>query len=56
MKHWKSMPREAMDSMSPEVFKARLDAVLGSPGWKPCPQQGVGTRWSLRSLPTQAIL
>ena len=27
-----------------------------SGGWQPCPQLRVGTRWSLRSLPTQAIL
>ena len=25
-------------------------------GWQPCPLQGVGTRWSLRSFPTKAIL
>ena len=25
-------------------------------GWQFCPRQGVGTRWPLRSLPTQAIL
>lgn len=24
--------------------------------WQACPQQGVGSRWSLRSLPTQDIL
>jgi len=27
-----------------------------SSGWKPCPQQGIGIRWSLMSPPTQAIL
>lgn len=37
-----------------EVFRARLDgpwaALYG--GWQPGPWQGVGTRFSMRSLPT----
>ena len=28
-----SLPREAVDAQSLEVFKARLDGVLGSLGW-----------------------
>ena len=27
---WNRLPREVMDSPSPEVFKARLDRALGS--------------------------
>ena len=30
MKHWNRLPREVMDSLSLEVFKARLDGALGS--------------------------
>jgi len=28
VKHWKRLPREAVDAPSLEVFKARLDGVL----------------------------
>jgi len=32
VKHWKRLPREAVDAPSLEVFKARLDeAVSGNP-------------------------
>ena len=27
------LPREVVDALSPEVFKARLDGTLGSLGW-----------------------
>jgi len=27
---WHRLPREAVDALSPEVFKARLDGDLGS--------------------------
>ncbi|KFV11411.1 hypothetical protein N340_09752, partial [Tauraco erythrolophus] len=30
MKHWKRLPREAVDAPSQEVFKARLDEVLSN--------------------------
>ncbi|KFQ12815.1 hypothetical protein N330_11472, partial [Leptosomus discolor] len=30
MKHWKRLPREAVDAPSLEVFKARLDGTLRS--------------------------
>ena len=31
-----------------------IDSSLS--GWQPCTQQGVGTRWFLRSLPAKAVL
>ena len=51
MRHRNMLYREAVDAYSLEVFKARLDG-----GKFPCPWQGVGIRWALRSLPTQTIL
>jgi len=30
VKHWHRLPREAMDALSPEVFKARLDGALSN--------------------------
>ena len=55
---WHRLPREAVGAPSLEVLKARLDEVWAaqSEGWQPCPWQGVGTGWALRSLPTQPIL
>jgi len=49
------LPREAVGAPSLQVLKARLDGALGSLSWwwQPCPRQGVGTGWALRSLPTQ---
>lgn len=51
--------REAMDAPFLEVLKARVGmgpwAAISSE-WQPCPRQGTGTRWSLRSLLIQAIL
>ena len=31
--HWDRLPREVVDAPSLEVFKARLDAALGSLIW-----------------------
>jgi len=31
--HWLRLPREAVDTPSLEMFKARLDGALGSPVW-----------------------
>ena len=58
LKHWRRLPREAADAPSLEVFKARLDGALGGLVWweVSLPMAGVGTRGSLRSLPTPTIL
>ena len=36
------LPREAVDALSLEMFKDKLDEALGSlsGGWQPCPWQG----------------
>ena len=58
VKHWPRLPREAV---------AAPPWQCSRPGWMelwatwsggrcPCSWQGGGTRWSLRSLPTQTIL
>lgn len=46
------------DDLPLEKFKARLDGNLGSPiSWvATSPRQGVGSGWSIKSLPTQDIL
>ena len=59
VRHWSRLPREAVDAPSLEVFKTRLGAALGNliESVASLPSPGGGrTRWSLRSLPTQAIL
>ena len=53
VRHGHQLPREAVDAPALEAFKARLDRALGS--LVQC-MAGVGTGWSLRSLPTQTIL
>jgi len=49
-----------VDAPSLEVFKARCSRMelwaTWSRGRCPCSWQGVGTRWSLRFLPTLTIL
>ena len=50
------MPKEAVDAPSLEAFKARSHGTLAGTVWKSSLWQGIGTGWSLRSLPTQAIL
>ena len=30
MKHWNGLPREVVEALSPEVYKARLDRALGN--------------------------
>ena len=48
-KHWHNTPREAVESLSSEIFKSHLDAVLGNLLW-------VGLNSLQGSLPTSAIL
>ena len=33
VRHWHSLPREAVDASSLEVLKARLNQALGSLSW-----------------------
>jgi len=44
VKHWPRMPRDVLDALSLEVFKARLNEALGSlipiSGWQSCPWEG----------------
>jgi len=59
VRHWHRLPREAVAAPSLAVFKARLDGALSNlVGWKMSLLMagGVGTRWSIRSLPTQTSL
>ena len=50
------LPLESVDAPSLEVFKARLDAAMGSLGGNPTHGREVGTRWTSVSLAAQAIL
>ena len=54
MRHWHRLPRDTVNAPSRPVWMVFWAAWSG--GGQPCLWQGVGTRWSLRSLPTQAIL
>jgi len=33
VRHWHRLPREAVDALSLQVFKARWDGVMGSLSW-----------------------
>ena len=46
VKHWKRLPREAVDAPSLEVFKARLDEAVSNLVYREVslPIAGVGTR------------
>ena len=53
---WNRLLREAVDALSLEVFKSRLDGALGSLIKCVVTFQGIGTGWSLKSLSTLAML
>ena len=50
------LPREAVDAPSLEVFRARMNGILGSMIQRVAIPPMAGSLDSLRSLPTQAIL
>jgi len=59
VRHWNRLPREAVAAPSLAVLKARLDGALSSLVWwkvSLAHGRGLGTRSSVRSLPTQTIL
>jgi len=59
VRHWNRLPREAVDASSLEVFRAGLDGALSNLlSWKVSLPMvgGLGTVYSIRSLPTQTIL
>ena len=59
VKHWNRLPREVVDAPSLAVFKASLDGALSNlVQWRMSLLMagGVGTRCSLRFLPTLTIL
>ena len=53
---WHRLPREVVESPSPEIFKTHLDKVLCSLLWVTLLQQAVGLGDPQRSLPTPNIL
>ena len=62
-RRWKcSLSREAVAAPSLKVFEASWMGPWTAwscawfSGWLPCPGQGIGSGWSLVSLPTQGIL
>ena len=53
VRHWHRLPREAVDALSLETSKVRLNGAL-STWWScgcPCPLQGIWTRWPV-SVPS----
>ena len=53
---WPRLPREAVESLSQEIFRPRPDMVLCSLLWVTLLWQGVGLGDPQRSLPTPAML
>jgi len=59
VKRWNRLPREVVDAPSLEVVQGQAGWSSEQPGLVedvPAHGRGVGTRWSLRSLPTLTIL
>lgn len=57
VRHWNTLPREAVYDPSLEELKAGLDGALSNhSGRCPGPRQGRSARLSLRCLPTQTML
>ena len=50
VRHWNRLPWDAVDALSLEAFKARLDHALGNPCScaRPCSLQNSWTRWLLK--------
>jgi len=56
MESWNMLPRDVVDAPSLEAFKARLDGAMGSLISNSAHDRELGTRWTLSSPPTWAIL
>ena len=59
LKHWHRLPREVVDTPLPVVVQGQVGWSSEQPGLVgdvPAHGRGVGTRWSLRFLPTLTIL
>jgi len=60
VRHWHSLPREAVDAPSLEVLKAKLDGALGSQSWWAAAllTAGFGAGWSFEvpSNPSHSMI
>ena len=57
MRHWTRLPREIADAPSQKCSRPGWPGFWATwcSGRYPCTRQGIGTRWSISSLPTQTI-